>query len=320
MPAFRVLMTDRAWPDATIEKAVLKTVDAELVEAGTGDEATLIKLAKDCDAIATNWAKVTGAVIEAAPKCKTVARLGIGLDNIAVDVATQRKIPVTNVPDYCIEEVADHALGMLLAHSRRIAFFHLRTKKGEYNLSATKGLQRLSEQTLGLVGLGRTAQALAHRARALGMTVIAHNQSGNDYGTGIEMVSLEQLLSSSDYISIHAPLTDSTRRMFGPAEFARMRDTAFLINTSRGGLIDHAALWVALEQHQLAGAALDVFEPEPPDLSQPLFQDERVIVTPHAAFVSEQSLAQMRRQAMEQIVAVLKGERPNNVTNPQIYH
>ena len=136
---------------------------------------------------------------------------------------------------------------------------------------------------------------------------------------GVPMVSFDELLASSDYISIHAPLTPQTRHMFGADEFSKMRRTAYLINTSRGGLVDHEALFLALNQNQIAGAALDVFDPEPPDLSQPLFQDERVIVTPHAAFVSEQALHQMRTQAMQHIVSALSGQRPQNVINPQIY-
>lgn len=318
MPRFRVLMTDRAWPDAEIEKAILAEADAELVEAPSGDEATLIGLAKDVDAIATNWAKVTDAVIRACPRCQIVARLGIGLDNIAVATCTELGIPVTNCPDYCVAEVSDHALGLLLACARRIGFFHLRTKRGEYNLGAAPLMRRLSEQTVGLVGLGRIAQALVIKLRALGMKIVAYTPSGSDHGTGCRMVSLDELFSVSDYISLHAPLMPESRHLVNARLLRQMKPTAYLINTSRGGLIDADALWQALQENRIAGAALDVFDPEPPDLKQPLYGDERVIVTPHAAFVSAESLDQMRRQAMEQIVQGLRGERPNNLINPQI--
>ena len=257
--------------------------------------------------------------MRASGRCQTVARFGIGVDNIAVSAATALGIPVTNCPDYCVSEVSDHALGLLLACARRIGFFHGRTKRGEYRLAAARPMQRIAGQTLGLLGLGHIARELVPKARVLGLNVIAHTTSGRDYGTGVRMVSFPELLSSSDYVSVHAPLNDSTRRLFDAAAFAQMKSTAYLINTSRGGLIDEAALWDALQGDRLAGAALDVFEPEPPDLSRPLFQDERVIVTPHAAFVSEQSVRQLRVQAMEQVVAVLEGRRPNNVLNPQIY-
>lgn len=315
----RVLLTDRAWPDTSIEQAVLDRINAELIESPATDEATLCRLAADCDAIATNWAKVTPAVIEAATRCRVISRTGIGIDNIAVDTATARGMPVTNCPDYCVAEVADHALGLLLACARRIGFLHHRTKQGEYCLGAVSGLQRLSTQTLGLLGLGRIGRELCHRARACGLRVIAHTASGNDHGTGCEMVSLPELLASSDYLSLHAPSTPETHHILNATTLRAMKPTAYLINTSRGSLIDEAALADAITVEKLAGAALDVFDPEPPDLSQPLFRDERVIVTPHAAFVSDQALAQMRTQAFEQLVAALQGERPQNVINPQIY-
>ena len=320
MPArFRVLITDRAWSDVSIERDILARIEGEVVEPDSADEAALIAAATDIDAIATNWAKVTVAVIQSSGRCRTVARFGIGIDNIDVSAATALGIPVTNCPDYCVSEVSDHALGLLLACARRIGFFHQRTKSGEYQLSAAPPIQRIAGQTLGLVGLGHIARALVPKARSLGLNVIAHSASSHDYDTGVRMVTFDELLALSDYVSLHAPLNDSTRGLFGREAFARMKPTAYLINTSRGGLVDEAALWEALQQNRVAGAALDVFQPEPPDLSGPLFRDERVIATPHAAFVSEQSVRQMRTQAMEQIVAVLSGQRPNNVINPQIY-
>lgn len=317
--AYRVLITDRAWSDSRIEREILAEIGAEVYEASATDEATLIKAACDADAIATCWAKVTRAVIDAAPRLRTVARLGIGLDNICLERATERGIPVTNVPDYCVPEVSDHALALLLAGARKIAFYHHRAKQGEYKLQAGAPLRRIAGQTLGLIGLGRTARALAPKAKALGLNVIAHTESGNDYGTGCRMVSLPELFRESDFISLNLPMTEQSRQMLGAKEFAQMKPGAWLINTSRGGLIDHAALWDTLQQNRLGGAALDVFDPEPPDLSQPLFQDERVIVTPHAAFLSEESLVDLRTRAARQLADALRGVRPENVVNPAIY-
>lgn len=317
---WRVLLTDRAWPDTEIEREILSRVGAELIEPPATDEETLAAIAADVDAIATNWAKVTAKVIRSAKKCRMVARTGIGVDNIDVACATELGLPVTNCPDYCVPEVADHTLGLLLAMSRNIGFFHARTKAGEYQLAAGGPMQRLSGQTLGLFGLGRIGQAVAARARSFGLRVIATTSSGSDHGVGCEMVSLEDLLRQSDYLSLHAPATPTTRKIINENQLRLMKPTAYLINTSRGALVDEPALLEALEQNRLAGAALDVFDPEPPDLSQPLFRHERVIVTPHAAFVSQQSLQQMRTQAMEQVAAVLTGERPQNVVNPQFEH
>ena len=315
----RVLFTDLPWGDAEIERAALSKVGADVVEAPNGEEATLVELARDATAIATCWAQVTARVIQSAPRCRLVARMGIGLDNIAIPAATQRGIPVTNVPDYCVEEVAEHALALLLALARNVAFFHLRTKHGEYDLQAAPPMRRLSTQTLGLFGLGRTGQAVARKARGLGLNVVAHTASGNDYGAGCEMVSFDELLARSDYLSLHAPLTDQTRHLLNDAAFARMKPSACLINTSRGALVDEQALYRALQSGRLAGAGLDVFEREPADLALPLYRDERVIVTPHAAFVSVESLIELRHRVCEQIAAALAGRRPHNVVNPDIY-
>mgnify|MGYP000173931593 CR=1 FL=1 len=316
---YRILITDRAWPDASIEQAVFRQVDGEVFEAPSTDEAQLIRCAADADAILTNWARVTARVIQAARRCRVISRFGIGIDNIAVEAATAQGIAVTNCPDYCVCEVSDHTLGLLLALARRIGFFHLRTKRGEYNLQAATGQQRLSTQTLGVVGLGPIGREVARKARLLGMQVVAHTASGRDYGLGCPMLGLHELLAQADYVSLHVPLTPTTHHLLGRDQFRLMKPGAYLINTSRGALVDENALWEALQQGRLAGAALDVFDPEPPDLSRPLFQDERVIVTPHAAFVSRQAVEQMRRQAAEQAAAVLAGQRPQNVLNPQIY-
>ena len=313
---FRVLMTDRAWPDTEIETAILRAADAELIEAPATDEASLATLAAGVDAIATTWARVTDMVIRNSPRCRVISRFGIGLDNIAVTTATELGIPVTNCPDYCVSEVSDHALGLILACARRIGFFHWRTKRGEYNLGAATTMRRLSGQTVGLIGLGRIARELVPKLRALGLKILAHTPSGSDHGTGCQMVPVSKLLEQSDFVSLHVPLVAETRRMINAERLGLMKPTAYLINTSRGGLVDHSALWDALQKNQIAGAALDVFEPEPPNLSDPLYCDERVIVTPHAAFVSAESLIAMRTQAVEQIAQSLRGERPNNVVNP----
>jgi D-3-phosphoglycerate dehydrogenase / 2-oxoglutarate reductase len=316
---FRVLITDRAWPDCSIEQEELARVGAEVVEAPAQDEATLARLAADCDAIGANWARVTERVIRASWRCRIVARFGIGLDNIDVASATELGIPVTNVPDFCVTEVADHALALILAGARNIAFFHQRTKGGQFQLGAGPPLRRLSAAVLGLIGFGNIARNLFPKARALGMTVLAYTRSRDDFGTGCPMVALDDLLARSDFISLHAPLSESTRNMISWPQFARMKRTAWLVNTSRGALIDTAALRYAVGNGRIAGAALDVFDPEPPDLTDPLYRNERVIVTPHAAFVSEESLRDLRTRVARQIGDALEGSRPANVVNPQVY-
>ncbi len=317
--ATRVLLTDRAWPDTELEREILAGIGAELMEAPASDESTLCEHVVDCCAIATCWAPVTEAVIRAAAECRIIARLGIGLDNISIQTASSLGIPVTNVPDYCVSEVSNHALALILSCARKVAFYNQQAKAGNYELQAGPALKRVDGQVLGLVGFGRIAQALFAKARALGFEVIAHTPSGNAYDTGCPMVPFDELLVRSDFISLHAPLSAESSGMFGLPQFERMQRSAYLVNTSRGGLIDHAALWQAVQSGQIAGAALDVFDPEPPDLSLPLYRDRRVIVTPHAAFLSEESLRELRTRAMQQVAEAIQGRRPENVVNPAVY-
>jgi D-3-phosphoglycerate dehydrogenase / 2-oxoglutarate reductase len=318
MPRFRVLLTDYAWADVQIERRILAEIDAELVVAPKDkqDTASLATLADEhkVDAIMTNWAKVPQAVIAASPQCRIVSRLGIGLDNIDVAYCTSRRIPVTNIPDYCLIEVAEHALALILALSRKVAFYHHQTKLGHYQLQAGPTLRRIEGQTLGIVGLGNIGKKLAEKARGLGLQIVATSRKLQPM-LGVEYVMLEELLARSDYVSLHQPLVPTTRHLIGAKQLASMKSSAYLINTARGGLIDHAALAAALAAGQIAGAALDVQDPEPPDLSQPPHSDSRVIVTPHAAFVSEESLANLRSRVARQVVARLTGGVPENVVN-----
>lgn len=312
----RVLLTDYAWPDLEIERRILTAAGCELVVAPARDEATLAHLAADVQAIMTNWAPVTARVLAAAPQCRIVCRLGIGLDNIDVAEATRRGMLVTNVPDYCVIEVAEHALALLLAMARKVARYHWDTKQGRYELLAGPRMHRICGQTLGIVGLGHIGRALAERAQALGLRVLATRRRAEPCPLpGVELVSLERLLVESDFVSLHAPLTAETRGMIGAAELARLKPTAYLINTARGGLVDHRALGEAIVAGRLAGAALDVQEQEPPDLSQPPYGLPEVIVTPHAAFTSEESLANLRSRVAAQVVACLSGGEPENIVN-----
>lgn len=319
MSRFKVLLTDYAWPDLEIERYILSKADARLVVADDAHAEALAELAGDVDVIMTNWAKVPASVIEAAPNLRIVSRLGIGLDNIDVPSATRRKIPVTNIPDYCLVEVAEHALALILALARKIGHYHLATKEGEYELQSGPPLRRIEGQTLGIVGLGAIGRRLAEKAMAIGLSVVATNRSGKCDLAGVRLCSLNELLGESDYVSLHVPLSEQTRHLIGGAELAQMKPTAYLVNTARGGVLDHAALADALAEGKLAGAALDVQDPEPPDLSQAPYKDPRVIITPHAAFYSEESVTDLRRRVAEQVVARLRGEMPEHVVNPEVF-
>jgi len=315
MPRFKVLITDYAWPDVTIERNTLAEIDAELVVAPAGDADTLARLAADCDAIMTNWAKVPQSVIAACKKCKIVSRLGIGIDNIDVAYCKSQNIPVTNIPDYCLIEVAEHALASLLSLSRKIAFYHHETMNGRYVLQSGPKLRRIEGQTLGIVGLGNIGRKLAEKALGLKLNVIAYSRSRKEPMVGVEFVEIDELLRRSDYVSLHTPLTKDNKHWLNAEKFKLFKPSAYLINTARGGLIDHAALQAALDAGQLAGAALDVQEVEPPDLSQPPYHDPRVIVTPHTAFVSEESLQNLRSRVARQVATRLIGGVPENIVN-----
>ena len=314
MSKYKVLLTDYAWAELSIERDVLSQIDAELVVAEQHDEETLSSLAVDVHAIMTCWAHVSAQVLEAAPYCQIVARLGIGLDNIDVEYCTQRGIAVTNVPDYCVCEVAEHTLALIFTLARNVAFFHHETKSGRYNLQATRTPRRMQGQTVGIVGFGRIGRAVARLAEANGLNVLVETRTPT---ADAEQVNLPTLLQRSDFVSLHTPLTEQTHHLIGREELALMKPTAFLINTGRGDLIDHAALAAALQQGQIAGAGLDVQSPEPPDLTQPPYNDPRVIVTPHTAFVSVESVEALRRRTATQVVARLSGEVPENVVNPE---
>ncbi len=310
MARFQVLLTDYAWTDLVIERWTLTAGEAELVVAEAADEVSLARQARDCHAILTCWAKVSRAVIEAAGHCRVISRLGIGLDNIDLAAAAERGMFVTNVPNYCQTEVAEHTLALIFALGRKIAFYHQQTKLGRYDLQAGPPLRRMAGQTLGIIGLGSIGREVARRALAQGMQVLAHSRSMEQPPPGVTWASLGSLLAGSDYVSLHLPLAAETRNLIGAAELALMRPTAFLINTARGGLVNHAALSAALASGRLAGAALDVQEVEPPDLTQMPYCHERVIVTPHAAFSSVESLQTLRTIATEQVVDVLLGRIP----------
>lgn len=310
-----VLLTDYAWPDVEIERGVLADGGAELIVAQSGDEATLAAAAaaSDVDAILTCWARVSAKVLAAAPRCRIVSRMGIGLDNIDLAECAQRGVAVANVPDYCRHEVAEHTIALLLALVRNVVRFDWQTQRGAYDLRSAPPMRRLAGQTLGVIGLGGIGREVARRALGLGMNVVACGRSRASPLPGVEWVGFERLLAASDFVSLHVPLNAQTRGIIGRAALSLMKSSSFLINTARGGLVDHAALADALARNALAGAALDVQDPEPPDLAQPPFCDERVIVTPHAAFASQESLCALRTRAARHVVDYLQTGRTDNL-------
>jgi D-3-phosphoglycerate dehydrogenase len=299
----------------------LDQVGAQLVVASNGTAEEIIALAEDVDAILTCWKQVPSAALDIASRCRIVSRYGIGLDNIPVARATDLGIVVTNVPDFCLDEVAEHTLALIMACGRRIMPLVDETRQGIWRQTTARGMARLREQVLGLVGYGNIAQAVAGRARALGLQVLAYTPrlAPNALAPwGRATNDLVELLAMADYVSLHLPLNESTRGLINEAALAKMKPTAYLINTSRGAIIDEAALLAALQKGQIAGAALDVMSHEPPLPAHPLLSHPRVIATPHVAFYSEAAIIDLATKAARHVAQGLRGEIPACVVNPEV--
>ena len=314
----RILITDIAWPDLAIEKEVLAAVGGEVMVAGGGSADEIIALAPQADAILTCWKDVPAEALDIAPNCRVVSRYGIGLDNIPIGRATELGMLVTNVPDFCLEEVSDHVMALLLATARQLFPLARTAERSDWTRETPRPIPRVKGQTLGLIGFGNIARALVPKALGFGLRVMAYTPRlrPEDAPQGVEVTNeLATLLAASDYVSIHSPLTEETAHLIDDAALAQMKPNALLINTSRGGVIDERALVQALKEGRIAGAALDVTDPEPPSGDNPLLSLENVIVTPHAAFYSVAATAELARKAAENVVTVLRGEVPKTLVN-----
>ena len=292
--------------------------DVELVRTGAHAPEAVIDAARDADAlIVDSETRVTREVFDALD-LTVVGRSGIGVDNVDVAAAAEFGVPVVNVPDYCIDEVATHALSLLLACFRRLHAFDRSVRAGEWDWSVGQPIPRLAGSTVGLVGFGKIGRRTAAKLRGFDVDVLAHDPYVADYrmrDLDVEQVDFDDLLARSDACSIHVPLTDETRGMFGAVEFSAMRDDAVLVNTARGPVVDEAALHDALVEGELAAAGLDVREDEPPGNS-PLHGLENVVLTPHVAWYSEASRRQLTETVVTDVRRVLDGESPENPVDP----
>jgi D-3-phosphoglycerate dehydrogenase / 2-oxoglutarate reductase len=311
-----VVQTDYAWPDVTIERAVIEGAGHQLITGPStpADETQIEALVArhDPQAIMTCWAQVSQAAIACPSALRIVQRIGVGLDNIAVGAATARGAWVANVPDYCVGEVSDHALALLLDWARGTVALDRDVKAGNWNPSGAR-LRRVADLVIGIVGFGRIGRSTARKLQAFGCTLLVASPHANDVG-GARLVAMDELLATSDAVILHAPLTPETHHLIGREQLAQVKAGAFLINVSRGPLVDNDALLEALRSGRLSGAGLDVIEGEP-NVPRALVERPEVIVTPHVAFSSEASLNELRRRSAEEVVRVLAGERPHNPCN-----
>lgn len=317
MSSLRVAVADSVFPNLDPAKEVLSSINAELSLAAQPTPAAIVEVAKDADAMLVTYARITPAIIDQLTKCRIISRFGIGVDNVDLDAATRAGIVVTKVPDYCIDEVSDHAMALLLALIRKIPSSNALSHGGTWAMKAVVPIRRIRGATLGLVGFGRIPQLVTPKAKAFGMRVIAFDPYADDDAferLGVERVDFGQLLAESDHVSIHCPLTPDTKNLFNEQAFGQMKPGSYLVNTARGNIVDEGALASALDAGQLAGAALDVMAEEPPP-SSPLFGRDNVILTPHTSFYSEESLVELQTKAVNEVRAVLSGESPRNPVN-----
>ena len=315
-----VAVTDSVFPNLDPAHNVLSQIGAELRLASLPSAEGILEVARDADAVLTTYAKMPAQVIAQLTRCRIIARFGIGVDNVDIPAATNHGIIVTRVPDYCLDEVSDHAIALLLSLVRKIPSSNARTHSGRWEMKAVTPIHRLRGTVLGLVAFGQIPQLVAPKAKAFGIRVVAYDPYvSNDVlaRAGVDRVDFDELLKISDYISIHTPLIPATHHLFGADVFPRMKPTAYLINTARGPIVDETALAHALDQKQLAGAALDVMEQEPP-AGSPLFGRENVILTPHTSFYSEESLIDLQTKAAEEVLRVLTGKPVRNPVNPEV--
>jgi D-3-phosphoglycerate dehydrogenase len=280
-----------------------------------------IACARDADAILNGIVPITRRVLESLPRTRVVARYGVGVDNVDLDAATEQGIVVVNVPDYCAEEVSNQALAFLLAWARQVTRYDSMLHEGGWGFDHVPSMQSVHQQRLGVIGGGRIGLALARKGLALGMEVVVHDpylDAAELEKQGVRSASLEELLAASDYVSIHVPLTKQTHHLIGAEQLASMKPTGFLINTSRGPVVDERALIEALQNKKIAGAGLDVFEQEPLPKDNPLRRMPNVILTPHVGAQSPVATSRLRRQIAEEVIRALGGELPLNIANPAV--
>ena len=318
MGQFLVAVADSVFPNLDPAREVLSKVGVALRLAEKPTPEGIVQVARDADALLVTYAKITADMIRQMVRCRIIARFGIGVDNVDIAAATDAGIVVTRVPDYCIDEVSDHTLALLLALVRKIPFANSRAHAGRWEMSAVVPIHRLRGRVLGLVGFGRIPQLVAPKAKAFGLRVVTYDPYVPDElatAAGVDRVDFAELLKLSDYVSIHTPLVPETEGLFSADVFRKMKPTAYLINTARGPIVDEAALAHALDAGQLAGAALDVLSQEPPTAS-PLLGRDNVILTPHMSFYSVESLVELQTKAAEEVVRVLTGQTARNPVNP----
>lgn len=321
MTPFKVVVTDYEYSTFAPEEEVLSRLGVELTLAQCKTEDEVIEACKDADALINQYAPITRRVIEQLQQCKVISRYGVGFNTIDIEAATEKGIVVGNVTDYCLDEVSNHAMALLLSGARKTTLLNNAVKNGVWNFNVAVPIYRLKGRTLGLIGFGNIPQTVAKKAKAFDLEIVAYDpfvpKSVAD-DLGVQLVSLEELCRQSDFISVHVPLNEHTEKMISHKQFGWMKKEAFIINTARGPIIDEQAMIEALQQERIAGAGLDVLETEPVNPDSPLLGMDQVILNPHAAFYSVEAEIELKRKTAENVADVLSGYFPTYLVNKAV--
>lgn len=318
MTKFKIVLTDSIFPDQEIERQEVEAAGGTFVLSKSGKEDDIIAVAHDADAIVSTYAEVTRKVIEATTNCKIIVRSGIGFNNIDLNAASEKGIYVCNVPDYCFDEVADHTLALALALARKVVLFDRKVKKNEWTHDGARPIFGLRGQTWGMLGFGNIPRNLLTKVLPFGFKVLVYDPFIKpEYAAqfDVEMVDLDRLFRESDILSVHAPLTDDTKNVVNAENLRKMKPNALVVNTSRGPLVCEPDLYTALKENWITGAAIDVMVKEPPEADNPLLTLDNIIITPHAAFYSEDSSIALRHKSFQEAVRGAKGETPLHPVN-----
>jgi D-3-phosphoglycerate dehydrogenase / 2-oxoglutarate reductase len=314
-----VVITDCDHGFIAPEEAVLKAagVACRLHQVKTEDD--VIAVAHDADGILLQYALITGRVLDALPRCRVAVRYGVGVDTVDLAAATDRGVVIANIPDYCMEEVSEHALALALDLWRGTTLYDRAIRGGTWSAGMKKPMTRLAGKVAGVIGVGRIGSRFARKVAGIGMTVLGYDPYLASWPPAVRSVSLEQLLREADIVSLHLPLNAETRHLINERTLSLMKPTALLVNTARGGIVDTDALLRALKDSRIGGAALDTLEQEPVPPDSPLLSLPNVLLAPHAGWYSDQSIVDLKRKTAEAALAVLRGQRPYSVVNLEVY-
>lgn len=321
MSSYKVVVTDYEYSTFAPEKSVLDALGIELTLEQCKTEDDVIEKCKDADGLINQYAPLSRRVIENLDNCKVISRYGVGYNTVDVDAATEKGIIVGNVTDYCLDEVSDHALALLLNCARKITLMNNTVKSGTWDFNVAVPVYRLRGRVLGLVGFGNIPQTVAKKAQAFGLQVIAYDPfvpAEVAVNQNVKLVTLDELFEQADFVSVHVPLNDATKGMISHDQFKKMKKEAFIINTARGPIIDEKALIQALQEGEIAGAGLDVLEVEPIEKDNPLLTMDNVIINPHSAFYSIEAEEELKRKAAQNVADVLSGFYPTYLVNKAV--